>query len=159
MNADKRMSSLLATRRPLLSLLFGAIATIAAIALGANPLRCRAIALPLCSMHLCLSAFICGNPVFLLSLFESFFRCALPESGTLRAMETALYLPVKRFLEAGLLREGEICGCDLVALPVEHVLRSPRRLPRLRRGRFRRTTGRGANGDTGDTSPSSSSAS
>ena len=32
-------------------------------------------------------------------------------------METALYLPVKRFLEAaGLSVKGEICGCDLVAL-------------------------------------------
>ena len=33
-------------------------------------------------------------------------------------METALYLPVKRFLEArGFRVKGEICGCDLVALP------------------------------------------
>ncbi len=33
-------------------------------------------------------------------------------------METALYLPVKRFLEArGLAVKGEVCGCDLVALP------------------------------------------
>jgi hypothetical protein len=33
-------------------------------------------------------------------------------------METALYLPVKRFLEArGFQVKGEICGCDLVALP------------------------------------------
>src|SRR5262245_1768804 len=36
-----------------------------------------------------------------------------------RAMETALYLPVKRFLEArGFQVKGEICGCDLVALPL-----------------------------------------
>jgi hypothetical protein len=35
-------------------------------------------------------------------------------------METALYLPVKKFLEArGLRVKGEICGCDLVALPAE----------------------------------------
>jgi hypothetical protein len=35
-------------------------------------------------------------------------------------METALYLPVKRFLEArGFRVKGEICGCDLVALPAE----------------------------------------
>lgn len=33
-------------------------------------------------------------------------------------METALYLPVKRFLEArGYAVKGEVCGCDLVALP------------------------------------------
>ena len=33
-------------------------------------------------------------------------------------METALYLPVKKFLEArGFRVKGEICGCDLVALP------------------------------------------
>jgi hypothetical protein len=32
-------------------------------------------------------------------------------------LETALYLPVKRFLEArGFAVKGEICGCDLVAL-------------------------------------------
>jgi hypothetical protein len=35
-------------------------------------------------------------------------------------METALYLPVKKFLEArGFQVKGEICGCDLVALPAE----------------------------------------
>ena len=35
-------------------------------------------------------------------------------------METALYLPVKKFLEArGFRVKGEICGCDLVALPAE----------------------------------------
>jgi len=35
-------------------------------------------------------------------------------------METALYLPVQRFLEArGFRVKGEICGCDLVALPAE----------------------------------------
>src|SRR5882724_4230117 len=34
-------------------------------------------------------------------------------------METQLYLPVKRFLEArGFAVKGEICGCDLVAVPV-----------------------------------------
>src|SRR4030095_8888839 len=34
-------------------------------------------------------------------------------------METSLYLPVKRFLEArGFAVKGEICGCDLVAVPV-----------------------------------------
>jgi hypothetical protein len=33
-------------------------------------------------------------------------------------METSLYLPVKRFLEArGFAVKGEICGCDLVAVP------------------------------------------
>jgi hypothetical protein len=33
-------------------------------------------------------------------------------------METQLYLPVKRFLEArGFAVKGEICGCDLVAVP------------------------------------------
>ena len=33
--------------------------------------------------------------------------------------ETSLYLPVKRFLEArGFAVKGEICGCDLVAVPV-----------------------------------------
>jgi len=33
-------------------------------------------------------------------------------------METALYRPVKRFLEArGFAVKGEVCGCDLVALP------------------------------------------
>ncbi|MFM9842996.1 MAG: DUF2161 domain-containing phosphodiesterase [Dongiaceae bacterium] len=33
-------------------------------------------------------------------------------------METALYLPVKKFLEArGFRVKGEVCGCDLVALP------------------------------------------
>ena len=32
-------------------------------------------------------------------------------------MESSLYLPVKRFLEAlGLEVKGEVCGCDLVAL-------------------------------------------
>src|SRR5262245_19667390 len=40
-------------------------------------------------------------------------------SGTIRRMETSLYLPVKRFLEArGFAVKGEICGCDLVAVPV-----------------------------------------
>jgi hypothetical protein len=39
-------------------------------------------------------------------------------SGTIRGMETSLYLPVKRFLEArGFAVKGEICGCDLVAVP------------------------------------------
>jgi len=39
-------------------------------------------------------------------------------SGTIRGMETQLYLPVKRFLEArGFAVKGEICGCDLVAVP------------------------------------------
>jgi len=34
-------------------------------------------------------------------------------------METSLYLPVKRFLEArGFAVKGEVCGCDLVAVPV-----------------------------------------
>ena len=34
-------------------------------------------------------------------------------------METQLYLPVKKFLEArGFAVKGEICGCDLVAVPV-----------------------------------------
>jgi hypothetical protein len=34
-------------------------------------------------------------------------------------METALYRPVKRFLEArGFAVKGEVCGCDLVAVPV-----------------------------------------
>jgi hypothetical protein len=38
-------------------------------------------------------------------------------SGTIPGMETQLYLPVKRFLEArGFAVKGEICGCDLVAL-------------------------------------------
>ena len=33
-------------------------------------------------------------------------------------METSLYLPVKRFLEArGFAVKGEVCGCDLVAVP------------------------------------------
>jgi hypothetical protein len=33
-------------------------------------------------------------------------------------VETSLYLPVKRFLEArGFAVKGEVCGCDLVALP------------------------------------------
>jgi hypothetical protein len=33
-------------------------------------------------------------------------------------METSLYLPVKKFLEArGFAVKGEICGCDLVAVP------------------------------------------
>jgi hypothetical protein len=33
-------------------------------------------------------------------------------------METALYRPVKRFLEArGFAVKGEVCGCDLVAVP------------------------------------------
>jgi len=41
-------------------------------------------------------------------------------------METALYLPVKRFLEArGFRVKGEICGCDLVALPVEPARAAP----------------------------------
>jgi hypothetical protein len=41
-------------------------------------------------------------------------------------METALYLPVKRFLEArGFRVKGEICGCDLVALPAEPVPAAP----------------------------------
>ena len=32
-------------------------------------------------------------------------------------LETALYMPVKRFLEsAGLVVKGEVCGCDIVAL-------------------------------------------
>jgi hypothetical protein len=32
-------------------------------------------------------------------------------------METALYLPVKRFLEGlGFEAKGEVCGCDVVAL-------------------------------------------
>ena len=36
-------------------------------------------------------------------------------------METALYLPVKRFLEGlGFTVKGEIGGCDLVALNAEH---------------------------------------
>jgi len=39
-------------------------------------------------------------------------------SGTIHGMETSLYLPVKRFLEArGFAVKGEICGCDLVAVP------------------------------------------
>src|SRR5262249_9662024 len=39
-------------------------------------------------------------------------------SGRVRGMETSLYLPVKRFLEArGFAVKGEICGCDLVAVP------------------------------------------
>jgi hypothetical protein len=34
-------------------------------------------------------------------------------------METSLYRPVKRFLEArGFAVKGEVCGCDLVAVPV-----------------------------------------
>ena len=44
------------------------------------------------------------------SLFPS--RC-----GGRRALETSLYLPVKRFLEKlGFEVKGEVCGCDLVAI-------------------------------------------
>jgi hypothetical protein len=40
-----------------------------------------------------------------------------PAPRTERTRETALYQPVKRFLESlGLEVKGEICGCDLVAL-------------------------------------------
>ena len=46
-------------------------------------------------------------------------------SGTVRRMETALYRPVKRFLEArGFAVKGEVCGCDLVAVPVAAANRS-----------------------------------
>ena len=64
-------------------------------------------------------------------------------------METALYLPVKKFLEArGFRVKGEICGCDLVALPAEHVPADSPPSPRLRR-----TRGRSANGEAGDVTP------
>lgn len=65
-------------------------------------------------------------------------------------METALYLPVKRFLEArGFRVKGEIGGCDLVALPVEEpvLADSP---PSLK---LRRTTGRRANGEAAAENP------
>src|SRR6185369_14904715 len=42
-------------------------------------------------------------------------KVAAPEGAA--ALETSLYLPVKRFLETlGFQVKGEICGCDVVAL-------------------------------------------
>jgi hypothetical protein len=42
---------------------------------------------------------------------------AVPKTKAKPECETALYAPVKRFLEAqGFSVKGEVCGCDLVAL-------------------------------------------
>jgi hypothetical protein len=77
-------------------------------------------------------------------------------------METALYLPVKRFLEArGFQVKGEICGCDLVALPVAPETPAANELAEaqpiaplpLKQGARRKKKPNAANGADGESAP------